>query len=190
MRSGKPRIFTGKDITPDAILASACLPTLYQAIEIYDPKTRQMEAYWDGGYMGNPALFPLFNSTKSPDIIIVHINPLEREDVPTTAQGILNRINEISFNSSLLRELRAINFVNRLIHEGKLEKDAMKVNYVHSVRDDDFMSQLGIATKVTLNRTLLIQLMEAGRTAMDNFLSNHRDDLGKRSSTDLRTLFS
>ncbi|MEM8571805.1 MAG: patatin-like phospholipase family protein [Pseudomonadota bacterium] len=190
VRSGKTRIFEGQDISPDAILASACLPTLYQAIEIYDRKTDRMEAYWDGGYMGNPALFPLFASTETQDIIIVHINPLERDEVPTTAQGILNRINEISFNSSLLRELRAINFVNRLIDEGKMERGVMKENFVHSVRDDDFMSKLGVATKLALNRALLVQLKDAGRQAMDNFLTNHRDDLGKRSSADLQMLFS
>jgi NTE family protein len=190
VRSGKARVFSGDEITPDAILASACLPTIYQAIEILDPRTGRMEAYWDGGYMGNPALFPLFANTETPDILIVHINPLEREDVPLTAQGILNRINEISFNSSLLRELRAIDFVNRLIEEGRIERGVMKENFVHSVRDDGFMSQLGIATKLTLNRALLLQLMEAGRAAMDSFLRAHRDDLGKRSSSNLREMFS
>jgi NTE family protein len=190
VRSGKARVFSGDEITPDAILASACLPTIYQAIEIYDPRTDRMEAYWDGGYMGNPALFPLFATTETPDILIVHINPLERKDLPVTAQAILNRINEISFNSSLLRELRAINFVNRLIDDGKIERGVMKENFVHSVRDDDFMSQLGVATKLTLNRALLLQLKEAGRAAMETFLREHRDDLGKRSSTDLRDMFS
>jgi NTE family protein len=190
VRTGKPRIFTGSEITPDAILASACLPLLYQAIEIYDPGTDQMEAYWDGGYMGNPALYPLFPDTRSKDILIVHINPVERDDVPKTAHDIMNRINEISFNSSLLRELRAINFVNRLIEDGRIPKGTMKENFIHSVRDDGFMSQLGIATKVTLSRALLLQLRDAGRAAMNSFLANHRGDLGKRSSVDLRKIFS
>ncbi|MCB1354093.1 MAG: patatin-like phospholipase family protein [Rhodobacteraceae bacterium] len=190
VRTGKPRVFSGDDITADAILASACLPTIYQAIEIEDPRTGKMEAYWDGGYMGNPALFPLFYSTESPDILIVHINPLEREDVPRTAQDILNRINEISFNASLLRELRGIDFVNRLIENGVIAPEAMKQNFIHSVRDDAFMSQLGIATKMTLNRALLLQLKDAGRTAMDSFLAAHRKDLGKRASVDLRAMFS
>jgi NTE family protein len=190
VRTGKPRIFTGDEITPDAILASACLPLLYQAIEIEDPKTGKMEAYWDGGYMGNPALYPLFANTETPDILIVHINPVERDDIPRNATDILNRINEISFNSSLLRELRAINFVNRLIHDGKIDRDTMKEHFVHSVRDDAFMSKLGIATKVTLNRALLLQLRDAGRAAMEGFLARHRGDLGKRSSVDLQSVYS
>ncbi len=103
VRTGKIRVFDGDQINADAILASACLPTLYQAIEIDDPETGRREAYWDGGYMGNPALFPLFYKTECHDTIIVHINPLHREELPHTSTEILNRINEISFNSSLLR---------------------------------------------------------------------------------------
>jgi NTE family protein len=190
VRTGKPRVFSGSEITTDAILASACLPTLYQAVEIDDPRTGRREAYWDGGYMGNPALYPLFYNTECADIVIVHINPLERDEVPTTAQEILNRINEISFNASLLRELRNIDFVNRLIENGIIAKGLMKQNFVHSVRDDAFMSHLGIATKMMPNRALLLQLRDAGRAAMALFLEEHRDDLGKRSSVDLRAMFS
>jgi NTE family protein len=190
VRSGKPRVFQGEEITTDAILASACLPTLYQAIEIVDPRTGKREAYWDGGYMGNPALYPLFYRTECPDIVIVHINPLERDDLPVTATEILNRINEISFNASLLRELRNIDFVNRLIETGIIAEGAMKQNFIHSVRDDRLMSQLGIATKLTLNKALLLQLRDAGRAAMDGFLSAHRQDIGRRSSVDLRAMFS
>ena len=118
VRDGKPRIFQGDEITADAILASACLPTLYQAVEIDDPKTGRREAYWDGGYTGNPALYPLFYHTRTPDILIVHINPLYREELPKTASEIVSRINEVSFNASLLHELRAIAFVNRLLDQG------------------------------------------------------------------------
>jgi NTE family protein len=190
VRTGKPRVFFGDEITTDAILASACLPTLYQAIEIDDPRTGRREAYWDGGYMGNPALYPLFYRTDCADILIVHINPLEREDIPHTANEILNRINEISFNASLLRELRNIDFVNRLIEDGIVEPSAMKRHFIHSVRDDALMSQLGIATKVTPVKALLVQLKQAGRDAMERFLSEHRGDLGNRSSVGLRAMFS
>ncbi|WP_424926721.1 patatin-like phospholipase family protein [Amaricoccus tamworthensis] len=190
VKSGKPRVFSGDGITTDAILASACLPTLYQAIQIEDPKTGEMESYWDGGYMGNPALFPLFYNTESPDILIVHINPLERDDLPHTSTEILNRINEISFNASLLRELRAIDLVNRLTEQGIIEKGRMKHHFIHSVRDDAFMSQLGIATKITPNKALLLQLHDAGHMAMDTFLREHWKDLGQRNSVDLRAMFS
>jgi len=189
VRSGKIKVFSGDEITPDAILASACLPTLYQAIEIVDPATGRLEAYWDGGYMGNPALFPLFYHTESSDAIIVHINPLRRDELPRTSTEILNRINEISFNSSLLRELRAIEFVHRLIEAGKIAPGAMKDIHVHSVQDDELMRQLGVATKLTPNRGLLLQLKAAGRAAMDRFLAWHWEDLGARSSIDLRAMF-
>ena len=100
----------------DAVLASACLPFMFQAVEI------DGEHYWDGGYMGNPAIFPLIYDCDSADVVVVHINPIERPDVPTTARDIMNRINEISFNSSLMREMRAIAFVTKLIDDGKLER--------------------------------------------------------------------
>ena len=188
VRDGKPRIFQGDEITADAILASACLPTLYQAIEIDDPKTGRREAYWDGGYTGNPALYPLFYRTKTPDILIVHINPLHREELPRTSSEIVSRLNEISFNASLLRELRNIEFVNRLIDRGVIAEGVMKRNNVHAVSDDVLMNQLGMVTKMTINRALLLQLKDAGRAAMDTFLAERRQDIGVRSSVDLRAV--
>jgi NTE family protein len=183
VRNGKVKVFTGREVTAKALLASAALPSLFQAVEIGE------EAYWDGGYMGNPALFPLFYETESSDIIIVHINPIERNEVPTTARSILNRINEISFNSSLLRELRSIDFVHRLLDSGAVERGTMKDIHIHSIMDDELMTQLGVATKVTPDEILLLRLFEAGREQMDTFLADHRDDLGERSSVNLRALF-
>ena len=180
----------GDEITVDAILASACLPTLYQAIEIDDPRTGRREAYWDGGYTGNPALYPLFYRTRTPDILIIHINPLYREELPCTSSEIMSRINEISFNASLLRELRNIDFVNRLIDRGTIADGVMKRNNVHSVSDDKLMNQLGIVTKMTISRTLLLQLRDTGRAAMDRFLAEQKGNLGKRSSVNLRAMFS
>ena len=190
VRDGKPRIFQGREITVDAILASACLPTLYQAIEIDDPRTGRREAYWDGGYTGNPALYPLFYRTRTPDILIIHINPLYREELPCTSSEIMSRVNEISFNASLLRELRNIDFVNRLIDRGTIADGVMKRNNVHSVSDDKLMNQLGIVTKMTISRTLLLQLRDTGRAAMDRFLAEQKENLGKRSSVNLRAMFS
>src|SRR5699024_4051176 len=114
VRTGKIRVFNGADISVDAILASAALPTLFQAVQVGD------DHFWDGGFMGNPPLYPLFYDTDTRDVVIVHINPIERADLPHTAGEIEDRINEISFNSSLLRELRAIAFVKRLIAEGRM----------------------------------------------------------------------
>jgi len=189
VRSGKIKVFVGDEITPDAILASACLPTLFQAIEIADPATGRTEAYWDGGYAGNPALFPLFGQTEATDTIIVHINPLRRDELPRTSTEILNRINEISFNSSLLRDLRAIELVHGLIESGKIPAGTMKDMHVHSVQDDALMLQLGVASKGAPDRGLLLQLKAAGRAAMDRFLSDHWDAIGERSSANLRAMY-
>ncbi|WP_170424479.1 patatin-like phospholipase family protein [Ruegeria arenilitoris] len=190
VRSGKIRVFTGDEVSTDAILASACLPNLFKAIEIFDPKSGRTEAYWDGGYTGNPALYPLFNDGLPDDVVIVNINPLERDEVPKTPQQIQNRINEISFNSSLLRELRAINFVQRLLADGKLKAGEMSRVLVHMIADDALMNDLSVATKTVPNPVILHKLKDAGRSAADQFLADHKDDLGERSSVDLPEMFS
>ncbi len=190
VRTGKIKVFQGHEISADALLASGCLPTLYRAVEIPDPETGKVEAYWDGGYMGNPALFPLFYNSESRDVLIVHINPIEREEVPTTAEEIQNRLNEISFNSSLLRELRTVQFVSRLIEEGKIRKGEMKSVLIHSIADDHTMRQLGMATKIIPDSMVIRELKAAGRATMDKFLDTHFDDLGEKSTTDLPALYS
>ncbi len=190
VRTGKIKVFEREEITGEALLASGCLPTLYRAVEIPDPKTGKLEAYWDGGYMGNPALYPLFYSTKCRDVLIVHINPIERDEVPKTAEEIQNRVNEISFNSSLLRELRTVHFVGRLIDEGKIREGDMMRVLIHSIADDDTMRQLGMATKLIPDKLVLKRLKEAGRKAMDKFLDEHFDDLDVCSTTDLPSLYN
>ncbi|KPP91188.1 MAG: NTE family protein [Rhodobacteraceae bacterium HLUCCA08] len=182
VRSGKIRVFSGDQIGPDPILASACLPTLFQAVRI------DGDAYWDGGYTGNPALFPLFAPHLPDDIMIVNINPLERADLPRDPQEIQNRINEISFNASLLRELRAIAFVKRLIAEGSMERGRMKDVLVHMIADDPLMNQLNVATKLLPNPVIIARLKAAGRDAADAFLAAHRDDLNQVATVDLRAM--
>ncbi len=189
VRNGKIRIFTGEQISTQAILASACLPTLFQAVEIKDPKTGLVESYWDGGYTGNPALFPLFEPDLPGDILIVNINPLERRAVPKTPQQIQNRINEISFNSSLLRELRAISFVQRLLGQGKLPGGQMKNVLVHMISDDALMNELSVATKLAPGAYLLGRLKEAGQDAAEVFLSDHKSALNKYGTVDLQAMF-
>ena len=190
VRTGKIRIFTHDEITTDAILASACLPTMFQAVEIDDPKTGRREAYWDGGYTGNPALFPLFGDNLPDDIVIVNINPLERDQVPITPQQIQNRINEISFNSSLLRELRAIAFVQRLLEEGRLTSTDKSRVLVHMISDDDLMNDLSVATKLIPNPLVIGQLKHAGRTMTERFLAEHKSDLNERGTIDLASMYS
>jgi len=190
VRSGKARVFAGDEITTDAILASACLPTLFQAVEIEDPATGETDAYWDGGYTGNPALYPLFDPALPDDIVIVNINPLERPAVPRTPQEIQNRIDELSFNSALLHDLRAVSFVKRLIAEGRIERGAMKDVLVHMIADDDLMRRLNVATKLVPNPVVLGELKQAGRSAAELFLADHRDKLNVTGSIDLEAMFS
>jgi NTE family protein len=189
VRTGKIQVFAGDAITPEAILASACLPTLFQAIEIENPETGALEAYWDGGYTGNPALFPLFDPALPRDIVVINVNPLVRDEVPRSVTEVQDRINEISFNSSLLREFRAIHFVNELIASGTVRDGAMKDVLVHLIADDDLMDALTASSKLTPWPGLLLALKEAGQAAAERFLDAHHGDLTHRSTVDLRRLF-
>ena len=188
VRSGKIKVFDHTEMSVQAILASACLPTLFQAVEIED-ENGESQAYWDGGYTGNPALFPLFATDLPDDIVIININPLHREDLPRSPQQIQNRINEISFNSSLFRELRAIDFVRRLLTEGRMPDGAMKRVLIHMIADDDLMTDLSVATKMMPSPLVLEQLRDAGRRAADKFLAHEIDKVGVSDSVDLREMF-
>lgn len=189
VRTGKIRVFSREEVTGEVILASACLPSLFQAVEFVDPATGELEAFWDGGYTGNPALFPLFKPHLPQDIVIVKINPVRREDLPQTPQEIQNRINEISFNSSLLRELRAIHFVKELIADGRIEGGSMKDVLMHMVADDALMTTLSVTSKLTPTPYLLHTLKQAGRRACEVFLARHKDDLNTRASINLEEMF-
>jgi NTE family protein len=179
VRTGKVKIFNTSEITPDAVLASACLPFLFQAVEI------DGEAYWDGGYMGNPAIFPLIYECVSTDVVIVHINPLARPDVPRTSGEIMNRINEISFNSSLMREMRAIAFVTHLIEKGVVKDGSLKRMFIHSISADDFMQGLGVNSKLNADWKFLTHLRDVGREKAKAWLDTNFVHLNRQSSTEL-----
>lgn len=190
VRDGKIRVFQGAAITTKAILASACLPTMFQAVELEDPLTGKIEPFWDGGYSGNPALFPFFAPHLPDDVVVVNINPLLRDKTPVSPPEIQNRINEISFNSGLLRDLRAIDFVQRLLRTGALQPGSMKDVRIHMIADDVLMNALSVATKSIPVPTVIAQLKEAGRRAAGTFLEAHLDDLGTRQTANLRAMFS
>lgn len=179
VRSGKVRVFNTAEITADAVLASACLPFMFQSVEI------EGEPYWDGGYMGNPALFPLIYHCDSRDIVVVHINPIMRSETPKTARDILNRINEISFNSSLMREMRAISFVTKLIEDGTIADGKMKRMLVHSIDDEDFMRKLGVSSKLNPDWEFLTHLRDVGRDSAEDWLDQNYGSLGKSSTADI-----
>lgn len=179
VRTGQPRVFTGKDLSLDALLASACLPLLFQAVQIGD------DAYWDGGYTGNPALYPLIYETESLDILLVRINPLVREGVPRRSEDIMDRINEITFNASLMSEMRAISFVSRLVREGHLDPGRYKDLRLHMVADDKGLVAFGSASKLNTEWSFLEQLFDLGRASAHQWLKKHRDDIGVRASLDI-----
>ncbi|NEX45009.1 patatin-like phospholipase family protein [Pseudotabrizicola algicola] len=181
--TGRIRIFSGDEISPEALMASACLPTVFQAVEING------NAYWDGGFAGNPALFPLYQPDLPDDILIVSINPFVREGVPKTPIEIQNRVNEISFNAALLGELRAAHFVRRLVADGRLARGSMKAVRTHLVSDDALMTEMTGSTKMSPSPALLARLHSAGHAAADGFLAEHRAKLGKEASLDLGALF-
>ena len=190
VRSGKIRVFSGAEISTEAIMASACLPTFFQAVEMTDPATGKVEAYWDGGYSGNPALFPLFAKHLPDDILIVNINPLHRAELPNDSQSIQNRINEVSFNASLFADLRSINFVKRLIAQEAIPKGRMKDVLVHMIADDGLMNELSVATKMIPVPVVLARLRAAGHAAASVFLAQHRGDLNERGTVDLDALIN
>lgn len=183
VETGKVRVFDGHEISADAVLASACLPFLFHAVEI------DGEHYWDGGYVGNPAIFPLIYHCGTRDVVIVHINPIVRRGVPKTAAEIMNRINEVSFNSSLVRELRAISFVTSLLQEGKIERPDMKQMLIHSIRSDEAMSALGVSSKLNADWSFLCFLRDEGRARAEAWLHASFDAIGQRSSVDIRAEF-
>lgn len=182
-RTGKIKVFETRQVSADVLMASACLPFLYRAVEI------DGEHYWDGGYMGNPAIFPLIYGCDAPDVVIVRVNPIRRDDVPTTARDILNRVNEISFNSSLLREMRAIAFVTRLIDEGLVKDGGLKRMFVHSIEAEECMAGLGFSSKLNPDWNFLVHLRDVGRQSAGRWIEAHFDKVGSESSVDVRAEF-
>jgi len=184
VRTGRPKIFREPDITLDCVMASACLPFLFKAVEI------DGEAYWDGGYMGNPALFPLVDECEAGDVVLIQINPFHRPEVPRSAVDIRNRLNEITFNASLFKELRSLAFLWEIIHHENLERERYRDIHVHAIHDAATMLALRVSSKLNAEWAFLTYLRDQGREAARDWLSQHYDDLGKRNTLDLSWVFS
>ncbi|MCW2272481.1 patatin-like phospholipase family protein [Rhodoblastus acidophilus] len=181
VHTGRGRVFRNKEITPDVLLASACLPTMFQAIEI------DGEPYWDGGYAGNPTITPLVRESDAHDVILVQINPRERRTTPRTASEILDRLNEISFNSPLMKELRMIALLRQAVDPGTGEACRWAEMRTHRILTDK-LADFGASSKLNAEGAFLSLLKEEGRKAADAFLTAHGDDLGKKSTADLDVL--
>ena len=183
VRIGETRVFKNREITLDVLMASACLPYLFQAVEI------DGDFYWDGGYTGNPSLWPLFYESETRDLLIVHVNPIVRPDLPKEAYEIENRLNEITFNSSLLDELRAIQFVQKLLEQDMLKdefKDKYKDIRLHAIRSEETMRSIGVSSKYDTSWHFLLSLRDAGREVAKVWLKDHFDKIGETGTVDIQ----
>ncbi|MFU8832307.1 MAG: patatin-like phospholipase family protein [Wenzhouxiangella sp.] len=183
VETGKVKVFPREALTADMVMASACLPNLYRAVEI------DGVPYWDGGYMGNPSLFPFHGQTGTDDIVVIQVNPIERKGTPKTPLEIQNRMNEISFNSSLLKELRAIDFVDRLIRQGKLSAEDYRQVRVHVIENQAELRPLGASSKMNVEWAFLTKLRDIGRETTSRWLDENYAAIGTQSTVDLRAMF-
>lgn len=183
VETGRVKVFDSRGLTADMVMASTCLPHLFKAVII------DGVPYWDGGYMGNPSLFPFHTESDTADTIIVQINPLERKGVPMNTHEIQNRLNEITFNSSLLKELRSIDFVARLIDEGKLDPQHYRRAHIHVIENQNALRPLGASSKLNAEWDFLTHLRDLGRETAHGWLDRHFADIGARSTVDLRAMF-
>jgi NTE family protein len=180
VETGKVRVFHRPELTIDMVMASACLPTVFRAVEI------DGVPYWDGGYMGNPVLFPFFYETETTDVILIQINPIIRKGTPGTVAEILGRIDEITFNSALLQEFRAIDFVARLVADGRLEGTSYKSIRLHVIEAQDELNKFGASSRLRSDYDFFLQLRDIGRKAAQKFLDAHHDSIGVRATLDVR----
>jgi NTE family protein len=182
--TGKVRIFNRSELTADHVLASACLPTIFRAVEIGG------EPYWDGGYSGNPALFPLYYETVTDDILLVQINPIERRTTPYTAHEIQNRLTEITFNANLLNTLRAVDFVTHLIDAGKLPTSEYKHVLMHRISGGEMLDAFTASSRLAAEWSFFKELKDLGRSAAKKWLTDNYDLIGVRATLDLKAAYS
>jgi NTE family protein len=182
VRTGRRRVFDNRELSADVLLASACLPLMFQATEIGG------ESYWDGGYTGNPAIEPLYQVTGASDLIVVGINPLSRDRLPRTAREIADRIDEISFNSTFMLELSTIAFIDQLLEAKALDPNRFRALLLHGIDGGATLGKLGASSKMNNHPAFLRYLCGYGREAADRWLGSHRHEVGERSTVDLAEL--
>lgn len=178
-KTGEGKIFTTSELTADVVMASACLPTHFQAVEI------DGEYYWDGGFTNNPPLFPLIYHTRSRDILLVQITPMKIEDLPDNALDLVDRAAEIGFHANLQAELRVINFISQLLKEGKFETRKYKRVRLHRIYGGDDLAEFGVSSKLRFDSLFISELFDLGRTAGEQWLRWHVADIGKKSTYNL-----
>lgn len=183
VETGRARVFGRDEISADVVMASACLPFMFHAVKIGE------EHFWDGGFVGNPVLYPFFEESPADDIVIVQINPIYREGVPRSARDILNRVNEITFNASLMKELRSFHFITELLERHEIPAENRRAMHLHMIEARKQMRPLDASSKLNSEWAFLRHLFEIGRSAADRWIARHYDDLGVRSSFDVPAMF-
>lgn len=181
--TGRLKIFSLSEIKTECLLATACLPTIHNAVKV------DGEYYWDGGFIGNPVFFPLIYNCETPDIIMVQLNPTERKHLPTTSREIADRLNEITNNASVVREMRAISFISDLIDQGLLDKSKIKRVHMHVIEDESTFQELGWSSKLNTEWEFLTHLFERGRTAADKWIKENYDNVGKKTTALMKDHF-
>ncbi len=179
IETGQPHIFHHKEITSDALMASACLPTMFQAVSVED------HYYWDGGFAGNPSIWPLAYISETSDIVVVEINPVVRKEIPRNANEITNRVNEISFNASLIAEIKSIHFINQLIEENHISSDIYRKLHIHLIRAADEMLDLNASSKMNTSLDFIQYLHKLGRKSAEKWIKHNFKYLGDTSSIDI-----
>ena len=182
--TSRAKVFAKEELTAKAVLASACLPFMNHAVEI------DGDYYWDGGYMGNPPLFPIFYNCKCQDILVVQVTPVNLDSLPTSASAIFDRINGLSFNSSLMREMRVVNFITEMVRDGYDGGGKLREIFVHTIDAEETMKKLGTSSQANLDPTYIKSLFELGRDKAHEFIEEHFDKVGFESSTDINEKFT
>ena len=181
--TGKLAVFEREGLNVDHLMASACLPTVFQAVQI------DGVPYWDGGYLGNPPLYPLYRGAETRDIVLVQINPVERRETPRTPQEIQDRLNEITFNANLMRELRAIDFVDHLIEEGVLGRGAYQSQYVHRIDGTGALDEYQASSRLDARWRVFARLRDKGRKAAQDWIAENYEQIGRRCTLDLEAAY-
>jgi NTE family protein len=179
VNTGKAEIFSGKRLHASSLMASACLPMLFQAVEI------DGQHYWDGGFSGNPAMHPLIYRCHASDLLLVQINPLTRRAAPNEAGDIMDRVNELTFNASLLAQMRSIDFVNRMLTRGNLDKNRYRPILLHRIDGGAELEALPASSKTSADGSMILKLRDLGRESAQQWLAEHFADLGRRTSIDI-----
>jgi NTE family protein len=185
VKTSRAKVFTLPEMSVDAVLASACIPFLFHAVEV------DGEFYWDGGFMGNPPIFPLIDHTDTNDILIIQVNPIEIDKVPTSAIEIRDRINELSFNASLMFEMRKVDFVQRMLDEGVNfhANKPLKKLYIHNINPEKEISHYTVSSKLNASMEFLLKLKWIGRQYADQWLEQNFQFIGKKSTCNVREVF-